>query len=154
MEKKMKKYSENEINQAAAVAKMVLTDKQAGVCSLAMTIGSATGPEGVGKACNLYIEKLSVGLGECWRRETGDKLPYVREHIMGLMAYADIWAELSKTTTTPFDKEAYLDRCWREMRGQGLFKEGTDEGMAEEWFRIEAEQARKRLAAIKGGCDE
>lgn len=71
-----------------------------------------------------------------------------RNHITAVVLYADIWAELAKAAGAPFDKDAFLEECWQDMREQCDLK--MDKDMAETYFKLEAEQARQRLAAIAG----
>ena len=98
------------------------------------------------------IHRLSVGSAYLWKEMTGEELPPVRAHFMGLNIYAGAFESCLTADGEPFDKEEWLRNAWEEMRDQ--MDRELDDDLAEAYFRYETEEARKRLAAIKGGCDE
>lgn len=153
MAKKEKKYvtvttDENEIKALGKMTAMWAADPKTAIPALALSLSKAASSSEENRIQNDFIHRLSVGAGQSWFDTTGDRLPAFTNHITALVLYADIWAELAKAAGAPFDKEAFLDECWDDMREQCGLK--VDKDMAVTYFELEAEQARQRLAAIAG----
>lgn len=95
------------------------------------------------------INNLAVGSAYRWFEMTGEELSPLKEHIMGLALYAEVFDKLTAMRGSGFLKEEWL----RYALGEVLEQIGNEtvQDLSELDFGNELEQARKRLAAIREG---
>lgn len=148
-----RKYSEKEIKRMAVMAEVWNDDPEFGGLMLGQRLGGAAkNDDDLDEVVTCDIHRLSLGSAYLWKELTGDELTSVGSHLMGLIIYAGALEAAIRGEGEPFDPEEWLRNAWEGMRSQ-MDKE-MDDDLAEYYYKCEMEQARQRLAAIKGGCDE